>query len=170
MTSPPIKYTTNRAIDHFNVAATLMKIIGYVDCIEGLRELPKSPSKWIYKCILNNNDGRRVRILCSGDDALKYKDEIKMYQIIKITGGIIKAANPQYRRSTDTVSDKEFQFARRSTFDIFGTFNITNGADNGRSKVISYKKLRWRKFVLLAGQSRSLDGSKSHSEALPCPD
>ncbi|XP_063984904.1 uncharacterized protein LOC135169925 [Diachasmimorpha longicaudata] len=80
MTSPPIKYTTNRAIDHFNVAATLMKIIGYVDSIEDLRELPKSPSKWIYKCILNNNDGRRVRILCSGDDALKYKDEIKMYQ------------------------------------------------------------------------------------------
>ncbi|XP_063987903.1 uncharacterized protein LOC135168012 [Diachasmimorpha longicaudata] len=102
MTSPPIKYTTNRAIDRFNVGATLMKIIGYVDCIEGLRELPKSPSKWIHKCILNNNDGRSVRILCWGDDALKYKDEIKMYQIIKITGGIIKAANPQYRRSTDT--------------------------------------------------------------------
>ncbi|XP_063993664.1 uncharacterized protein LOC135171206 [Diachasmimorpha longicaudata] len=144
-----------------------MKIIGYVDCIEGLRELPKSPSKWIYKCILNNNDGRRVRILCWGDDALKYNDDIKMYQVLRITGGIIKAANPQYRRSTDTVSDKEFQFdvGALSTSLAHSTLRMELTMEGQRS--FHTKKLRWRTFVLLAGQSRSLDGSNSHSEALP---
>ncbi|XP_063993666.1 uncharacterized protein LOC135171208 [Diachasmimorpha longicaudata] len=68
-------------------------------------------------------------------------NNINPSSIIKLTGGIIKAANPQYRRSTDTVNDKECQFGRGSTFDILGTFNITNGADNGRSKVISYEKI-----------------------------
>ncbi|XP_011313001.1 uncharacterized protein [Fopius arisanus] len=118
MTSSNIKYTSSKAIEHFNVGATLMRITGYVDCIEGLKELPKSASKWIYKCIVNNNDGKRVRILFWGDSALRYNKEIAMYQIIKISGGTIKLANPTYRRSGDTVSDKEFQFGCASTLEV----------------------------------------------------
>ncbi|XP_015118963.1 uncharacterized protein LOC107042431 isoform X2 [Diachasma alloeum] len=141
MASTKIKYTSSKAIDHFNAGATLMRIVGYVDSIEGLRELPKSASKWIYKCVLNNNDDKKVRIIFWGDDALKYNSEIVMYQIIKITGGVIKEANLQYRRSGDTVSDKEFQFGRGSTLEVLGTFDIANGADEALNKVVKYQSI-----------------------------
>ncbi|XP_015121482.1 uncharacterized protein LOC107044196 [Diachasma alloeum] len=144
MASPPVKFTTSKAIDHFNAGATLMKITGYVDCIEGTRELPKSPSKWIYKCILNNNDQKRVRIIFWGDDALKYKKEISMYQILKITGGVIKEANPTYRRSGDTVSSKEFQFGRGSTLEILGTFDVANGASDEKKEVATFERIEMK--------------------------
>ncbi|XP_015118782.1 uncharacterized protein LOC107042297 [Diachasma alloeum] len=141
MPSSKIKYSSTKAIDNFSPRASLMKIIGYVDCIEGLKELPKSASKWIHKCILNNNDGRRVRIIFWGDDALKYNDELKMYQILKITGSTIKEANAMYRRSGDTVGNKEFQFGRGSTIETLGGFKIANGAGGG-TKAITYTPIK----------------------------
>ncbi|XP_011313087.1 uncharacterized protein [Fopius arisanus] len=144
MPSPPTKFTTSKAIDHFNAGATLMKITGYVDCIEGIKELPNSPSKWLYKCILNNNDQRRVRILFWGDDACKYNTEISMYQILKITGGVIKEANPTYYRSGDTVGKKEFQFGRGSTLEILGIFDIVNDASGSKKEAITFARIEMK--------------------------
>ncbi|XP_011313000.1 uncharacterized protein [Fopius arisanus] len=182
MTSSNIKYTSSKAIEHFNVGATLMRITGYVDCIEGLKELPKSASKWIYKCIVNNNDGKRVRILFWGDSALRYNKEIAMYQIIKISGGTIKLANPTYRRSGDTVSDKEFQFGCASTLEVLGMFNISKNADGAIKKTITYRPIEMidvctaREPVMITGwlkepfRSISTTSGTSYGSGMICTD
>ena len=49
--------------------------MGFVDVIEGTRNV-RPLKKPLYKFILNNDDGRRVRILMWDDHALKYAPRI----------------------------------------------------------------------------------------------
>ncbi|XP_015120447.1 uncharacterized protein LOC107043440 [Diachasma alloeum] len=75
---------------------------------------------------------------------MKYNNEIVMYQILKITGGVIKEANPIYRRSGDTVSNKEFQFSRGSILEVLGMFDVANGASDDKNKVVTFKPIEMR--------------------------
>ncbi|XP_011312649.1 uncharacterized protein [Fopius arisanus] len=92
MTSEQYQFTSTEEMNNFEDGDTAMELTGYVDAIEGMKEL-KTHQKRVFKFVLNNGAGKRMRVLLWAGDALKYQSQITMYQVIELTMGTIRDMN-----------------------------------------------------------------------------
>ncbi|XP_011313012.1 uncharacterized protein [Fopius arisanus] len=60
-----------------------------------MKEL-KTHQKRVFKFVLNNGAGKRMRVLLWAGDALKYQSQITMYQVIELTMGTIRDMNLKF--------------------------------------------------------------------------
>ncbi|CAG9772096.1 unnamed protein product [Ceutorhynchus assimilis] len=66
---------THAEIDSFVVGDNTIELIGYVDEINGSKQV-KNNTKTLFKFILNNGQGRRIRILMWDEMAKKFEQTI----------------------------------------------------------------------------------------------
>ncbi|XP_043471969.1 uncharacterized protein LOC122504787 [Leptopilina heterotoma] len=106
MSSTEFEFTSEEEIGAFNDGDKSMELLGFVDAIDGLKEL-KTSQKHLFKFVLNNNSGVRMRVLV---------------WVIRITGGTVKMSNPNFRVSKENVNFLEFHVQSYSTMEILGNF------------------------------------------------
>lgn len=60
------------------------ELIGYIDAIEALKDVPIiNPKYKLFKFIVNNGMGRRIKVACWGSDATKWSSKITTNKVCK---------------------------------------------------------------------------------------
>ncbi|XP_011313006.1 uncharacterized protein [Fopius arisanus] len=124
MTSSTIEMTSDAEIDGFEPGDASMELIGYVETIEGMREI-RSPQKHLFKFIINNGNDKRMRVLMWAKEALKYLPQITLKQIVSLTMGTISAVNPKFKGSYENMADTEFNVQTTSDVTFHGVYGET---------------------------------------------
>ncbi|XP_063989877.1 uncharacterized protein LOC135169087 [Diachasmimorpha longicaudata] len=122
MTSEEYQFTSTEEMNNFEDGDTAMDLTGYVDAIEGMKVL-KTHQKRVFKFLLNNGAGKRMKVLLWAGDVLKYQSQVTMYQVVELTMGKIRDMNLKLPlpRGKDYVLT-EYHFQPASTLTCIGVY------------------------------------------------
>ncbi|XP_011313007.1 uncharacterized protein [Fopius arisanus] len=103
-------------------------IVGYIHSMEGLIPV-KTFQKWVYKIIVSNITGMKVRVTFWRDLAVDYSKKLQMCQIVEITGctgGEVKFQfDPELK---GVIAPMELHVQALSTVKILGHFDIATAS------------------------------------------
>ncbi|XP_057338160.1 uncharacterized protein LOC130676151 [Microplitis mediator] len=111
--------TSNDKFDRLEVGCNFIKITGMAEDIEGLRKL--SRSKTLFRFVMNNGTGRRIRVLAFDEDAIEVQDKIKPNGIYSLTRLRCAAVNLQYFKEADGVLNQELHITSKSKVTKLGS-------------------------------------------------
>ncbi|KAF7998470.1 hypothetical protein HCN44_010407 [Aphidius gifuensis] len=121
-----IVFTSDEEVEAFQPEDKSIDIIGYVECIEGLKTL-KTASGHVLKFVVHNASKSRIRVLVWGTAlATHYEQSIKINSIVEITGGNLKTANTHFRLPNDKTSTLEFNVQSHSLLTVHGQYDSSD--------------------------------------------
>ncbi|XP_043270337.1 uncharacterized protein [Venturia canescens] len=81
------EFTSNEEMDEFIAGDETIYFTGYIDSIEGSKLVDKGVKKVLYKFVVNNGKGRKMRVLMWEEVANKYEASLRCKDIIRIWNG-----------------------------------------------------------------------------------
>ncbi|XP_043270334.1 uncharacterized protein [Venturia canescens] len=71
------EFTSNEEMDEFIAGDETIYFTGYIDSIEGSKLVDKGVKKVLYKFVVNNGKGRKMRVLMWEEVANKYEASLR---------------------------------------------------------------------------------------------
>uniref|UniRef100_A0A1Y1KMN4 Replication protein A OB domain-containing protein n=1 Tax=Photinus pyralis TaxID=7054 RepID=A0A1Y1KMN4_PHOPY len=125
----PVVFTTNEEIDAFQPGDNTIEITAYVDCVEGTKCVGVN-KKTLFKFIINNDNGRRIKVLLWEEAAKRYESNISNRQIIHIERALYLPCHPTYYRKENDLLPFEISFTKNTTLIILGTYGTNTSSEN----------------------------------------
>ncbi|XP_043286866.1 uncharacterized protein [Venturia canescens] len=116
------EFTSNEEMDEFIAGDETIYFTGYIDSIEGSKLVGKGVKKVLYKFVVNNGKGRKMRVLMWEEVTKKYEASLRCRDIIRIWNGKALAVNPNFANASDDVIAVELSVQRSTRVDIMGQF------------------------------------------------
>ncbi|XP_011313577.1 uncharacterized protein, partial [Fopius arisanus] len=100
--------------------------VGYIESMLQLSQV-KTYQKYIYKVIMNNNRGTKVRVVFWSNKAVEWSSKLSLYQIIEVTGCTVADVKFQYDSDLKgVIAPQELHVQEFSTINVLGMFNQAN--------------------------------------------
>ncbi|XP_011312994.1 uncharacterized protein [Fopius arisanus] len=130
MESEDILWTENEEIASYEAGNTMMDIVGYIESVEALSSV-KTYQKWIYKIILNNNKGSKVRVVFWKEKALEWSSKLTLSEIVEITCCTVADVKFQFDRDLKgVIVPQELHVQDFSTIQVLGKFDLAHSQLN----------------------------------------
>ncbi|XP_057329914.1 uncharacterized protein LOC130670518 [Microplitis mediator] len=129
-------FTSNDEIDEFADGDTLIQLKGYIDSVDGIKTV--RDGKKILRFIVNNGNGRRVRVLVWDNFTQSYATHVCVNKIVSFSRLRCSPASNEYANPNEDVIKKELN--------VIGCTKVTWG-EKLVGKVVEPKKIELQNII-----------------------
>ncbi|XP_074111088.1 uncharacterized protein LOC141535164 [Cotesia typhae] len=133
-------FTTNDEINYWVIGDDTIELCGYIDQIEGMKKVSGGKSQGqgmssLFKIIINNGSGSRVRVLFWGQKAIEFSGTLRNGNIVTINRSRASEVNRRFSNPADGVGPVELSITNASAIEIANNL-FDSDDDDSQPKIV----------------------------------
>ncbi|XP_043283139.1 uncharacterized protein [Venturia canescens] len=148
------EFTSNEEMDEFIAGDETISFTGYIDSIEGSKLVGKGVKKVLYKFVVNNGKGKKMRVLMWEEVAKKYEASLRCRDITLYCEDVYPFAFKRRQFPIKLAFAMTINKSQGQTFDRIGIDLRKNVFNHGQLYVAFSRVRSWSSLKIYLGNQR----------------